>query len=111
MTTEVIASSIAGILFVTLLLTLLLKKRRETEPQVYEQREEPLNQTNNGLPSSKIGPPVSIDSNSSTTHHEKLLVEIETPPGGPKLPPEGLPPDWTSEQWQYYGQQYIDTKQ
>ena len=111
MTTEVIASSIAGILFVTLLLTLLLKKRRETEPQVYEQREEPLNQTNNGLPSSKIGPPVSIDSNSSTTHHEKLLVEIETPPEGPKLPPEGLPPDWTSEQWQYYGQQYLDTKQ
>ena len=27
---------------------------------------------------------------------------------GPPLPPEGLPVGWTMEQWQYYGQQYLD---
>jgi len=28
---------------------------------------------------------------------------------GPPLPPGGLPAGWTIEQWQYYGQQYLDT--
>ena len=28
---------------------------------------------------------------------------------GPPLPPGGLPAGWTMEQWQYYGQQYLDT--
>ena len=27
---------------------------------------------------------------------------------GPPLPPGGLPAGWTMEQWQYYGQQYLD---
>ena len=32
-------------------------------------------------------------------------------PAGPPLPPEGLPPGWTMEQWAYYGQQYLDRQQ
>jgi hypothetical protein len=27
---------------------------------------------------------------------------------GPPLPPDGLPPGWTMEQWSYYGQQWLD---
>jgi hypothetical protein len=27
---------------------------------------------------------------------------------GPQLPPGGLPSGWTMEQWNYYGQQYLD---
>jgi hypothetical protein len=27
---------------------------------------------------------------------------------GPPLPPEGLPSGWTTEQWQYYGQEHLD---
>ena len=30
----------------------------------------------------------------------------QVPPGAPPLPPEGLPPGWTMEQWAYYGHQY-----
>ena len=30
---------------------------------------------------------------------------------GPPLPPGGLPAGWTMEQWQYYGQQYLDQMQ
>ena len=30
---------------------------------------------------------------------------------GPPLPPGGLPAGWTLEQWQYYGQQYLDRMQ
>ena len=30
---------------------------------------------------------------------------------GPPLPPGGLPAGWTFEQWQYYGQQYLDRLQ
>ena len=30
------------------------------------------------------------------------------PASGPPLPPGGLPSGWTMEQWNYYGQQYLD---
>ncbi|RJU82386.1 MAG: hypothetical protein DWB99_04420 [Candidatus Poseidoniales archaeon] len=30
------------------------------------------------------------------------------PSSGPPLPPSGLPTGWTMEQWNYYGQQYLD---
>lgn len=30
------------------------------------------------------------------------------PSSGPQLPPGGLPSGWTMEQWNYYGQQYLD---
>ena len=33
-------------------------------------------------------------------------VTQQVPPGAPPLPPEGLPPGWTMEQWAYYGHQY-----
>jgi len=29
-------------------------------------------------------------------------------PAAPPLPPGGLPAGWTMEQWNYYGQQYLD---
>ena len=32
----------------------------------------------------------------------------EAPSAGPHLPPEGLPDGWTMEQWEHYGQQYLD---
>lgn len=30
-----------------------------------------------------------------------------TPSSGPPLPPEGLPPGWTQEQWAWYGENYL----
>ena len=33
-------------------------------------------------------------------------VAQQVPPGAPPLPPGGLPPGWTMEQWAYYGHQY-----
>ena len=34
------------------------------------------------------------------------------PPGmGPPLPPEGLPPGWTMEQWNYYGAEYLKRRE
>ena len=38
--------------------------------------------------------------------------EIETqesPQSSPPLPESGLPPGWTMEQWEYYGQQHLDS--
>ncbi len=29
---------------------------------------------------------------------------------GPPLPPTGLPEGWTMEQWEHYGQQYLDSQ-
>ena len=33
------------------------------------------------------------------------------PPMMPPLPPEGLPPGWTMEQWHYYGAEYLSRRQ
>jgi len=43
---------------------------------------------------------------SSTTVEESIEPVIEYQ--GPPVPPAGLPVGWTMEQWQYYGQQYLD---
>jgi hypothetical protein len=29
---------------------------------------------------------------------------------GPPVPEEGLPEGWTMEQWQYYGQEWLDSQ-
>ena len=29
---------------------------------------------------------------------------------GPPLPPEGLPPGWTMEQWAWYGEDYLNNR-
>ena len=34
-------------------------------------------------------------------------IAAPTVPSGPPLPPTGLPPGWTMEQWQYYGHQWL----
>lgn len=41
---------------------------------------------------------------------EPTVVPETAPPqsAGPPLPPEGLPDGWTMEQWQHYGQKYLD---
>ena len=61
------------------------------------------------------GPPVS-----TTSHHKEVPTIAQdtaldepsapqhSPLSGPPLPEDGLPPGWSEEQWQYYGQQYLD---
>ena len=43
---------------------------------------------------------------------EPVAMPESTPPApvstGPPLPPGGLPDGWTMEQWEHYGQQYLD---
>ena len=99
---EVLATSIAGILFIAILLTLLLRKRThnnasdESELNVKELPEMLYDDVSRGPPISTTTQVATPTSNTNT---------------GPELPPEGLPPNWTMEQWQYYGQQYLDAKQ
>ena len=38
------------------------------------------------------------------------VPKVPTPPqvpAGPPLPPSGLPPGWSMEQWQHYGHQWL----
>ena len=101
MNAEVLATSIAGFLFAAVILTLLLRKRsnRETE-EMYDSHPKtiPVFET----VELEQGPPI------SSPTPEPSPVPLLT---GPEVPAEGLPAGWSMEQWQYYGQQYLDTKQ
>jgi hypothetical protein len=111
MSSEMIATSIAGVLFVAVLMTLLLRKKRgDTESDEPKYLEPLLEQPSNGPPVSSNGPPVSTIakiSRAQETHSVIPTVPVQTTP---QLPPEGLPHGWTVEQWQYYGHQYNDTE-
>ena len=42
------------------------------------------------------------------SYSSDLTGEVPPPPPmTPPLPPEGLPPGWTMEQWHYYGAEYL----
>jgi uncharacterized membrane protein len=101
MNSEVLATSIAGFLFAAILLTLLLRKRSGTQiEELYASEPQSIPQLDT---SAQVqGPPIS-----SPTQEPSLVPQHS----GPELPLEGLPAGWTMEQWQYYGQQYLDTKQ
>ena len=36
--------------------------------------------------------------------------QILNPSQSPSLPPEGLPPGWTMEQWHWYGEDYLQNR-
>ncbi|MCH2649537.1 MAG: hypothetical protein MKZ57_06960, partial [Candidatus Poseidoniaceae archaeon] len=36
-----------------------------------------------------------------------VIAQAPTMPQSPPLPPEGLPPGWTMEQWNWYGDDYL----
>jgi len=110
--TETIATSIAGILFVAVLLTLLLRKRNSNiESDDFQNFELHAQLTPNGPPVTSSGPPVSFSTASVATQVTHSNDQTEKVHSIPQLPPSGLPNDWTMEQWKYYGQQYLDTKQ
>ena len=64
-----------------------------------------------GPPVSTSGPPVSSTGFTSITADDVHSVDSKLEQNGPQKPIDGLPDGWTIEQWQYYGQQYLDTKQ
>ena len=110
MSSEMIATSIAGVLFVAILMTLLLRKRRgETEYDDSNGLEPQPEQAPSGPLVSSKGPPVSnnVETTSAYQTHSQATVPVQT---SPQLPPEGLPLGWTIEQWHYYGHQYNDTE-
>ena len=49
----------------------------------------------------------------AAAYHQPAPVPVQPvapiiPAAGPPLPASGLPPGWSMEQWNYYGQQYLD---
>ena len=103
-TTALLGGGLGGLVFLGAVILLLRGRASHEEDEEF---------TSHSL----AGPPV------STLQAEKNVPELdETQPGtesvdvegptiqsaSPPLPEGGLPPGWTQEQWQYYGQQYLD---
>ena len=56
------------------------------------------------------GPPISGPPISTSIAHEQTIPQAQNNHDNniPPIPETGLPSGWTMEQWQYYGQQYLD---
>ena len=96
-----------GGLLIVLGLSVLLMRRRTIGPSEYEEELQQVTQP--------AGPPVSTTSSAKevpgiepeTTPAEPLSPNLQVV-AGPPIPEGGIPAGWTQEQWQYYGQQYLD---
>ena len=84
------------VIVVIILITINRTRMKISDEEIIESK--PIN----GPPIS--GPPI------SQTIDQPVTIEMSSsePTHGPPIPEEGLPPGWTIEQWQYYGQQYLD---
>ena len=94
--------SFSSILVILSIMLLLRRNRKE-----YDYAEEVKPQIT-GPPIS--GPPISTASVSQQAPpiNDHATNQVDGTSTGPAVPETGLPPGWTMEQWQYYGQQYLD---
>ncbi len=98
MSTTMLIGGGAGILVFIVMLLLLMGRRPSDEEKTFDS--EPLQ---------SAGPPISSAPAAHAEPQVEEVVEQDTVSAtGPPLPPEGLPPGWSEEQWAYYGQQYLD---
>ena len=98
---------IGGVISISAILVIVsavLLMRRKHE----ENYDDDTNQSMSGPPIS--GPPISTvnQSLSSNVSQNDSNPQVDAMSISPPLPDTGLPPGWTLEQWQYYGQQYLD---
>ena len=96
-TSPIIVFPILGLVIVVIILITINRTRMKiSDEEIIESK--PIN----GPPIS--GPPISQTINQPAT----IEMSSSEPSHGPPIPEEGLPSGWTIEQWQYYGQQYLD---
>ena len=127
------AGSLAILVFIALIAVLIRKRTSELEIdyEAVEEREEVVISSPIGPPISQVsGPPASqqqptpltpsvsdtdqpANAPSGPPSNEAFSTPEEVQPveqiiAGPQLPESGLPAGWSEEQWQHYGQQYLD---
>lgn len=56
----------------------------------------------------RMAPPAGLPPLGLPPAPSKPVPNLPPPQAGPPLPPAGLPEGWTMEQWQHYGQQWLD---
>ena len=99
---------VAGVIFVALALGLMMRRGEETK--LYDSEAQwsegtlPIHDT---VANSMYGGAAPI----FQQQMPQPVVPVQPVVAGPPLPPSGLPAGWTMEQWQYYGQQYLDQMQ
>jgi hypothetical protein len=121
------AGGLAMLVFIALIAVLI--RKRTTEMEIDDEAvEEAVISTTIGPPISQVsGPPTSqqqptsfssltdqpTNAPSGPPSNESFSSQEEVQPveqiiAGPAIPESGLPVGWSEEQWQHYGQQYLD---
>ena len=111
LSTNMIAGSIAGLLAIAILSVLFLRSRNKKNLDDEEISVNTQTPTASGPPIS--GPPASTFTQNVNPNNEQIIANNNSQnhaiiSSGPPIPASGLPQGWTHEQWQYYGQKYLD---
>ena len=98
MNAQMIAIGGGGLLLVAAAVALLMFRSSENEEVIHDEDGK----------TRPTGPPVTVQSSPES----QTPVQGAGPPvsvqRGPPLPSSGLPAGWTMDQWEHYGQQWID---
>lgn len=99
---------VAGVIFVALALGLMVRRGEDTKLYDSEaQWSEGMLPIHDTVANSMYGGAAPI----FQQQMPQPVAPVQPVFAGPPLPPSGLPAGWTMEQWQYYGQQYLDQMQ
>ena len=74
-----------------------MKKGKRKRKSVWEDGDAPL-----------IEAPLEAPNMGDFGSSEDFSLEVEQLLSSPPIPEDGLPEGWTEEQWQHYGQQYLE---
>ena len=109
--TTLIGGGIGALVFVAGLLFVLRGRANDEEiPELSEMSQQgpPVTETTNEKVVPNVATAVPLQAGPPASAGPPVSSSPPTPAAGPPLPEGGLPAGWTQEQWEYYGQQYLD---
>ena len=106
MSGTIVAAGGGGLLIVLALMVLFIRRRPDGPIEDEDELQQSVQQA--GPPVSTATPAKEIPELEEESSHTEPPITGVVAPSGPPIPEGGIPAGWTEEQWQYYGQQYLD---
>ena len=96
-------------------ITVLIRRQNGVGDSIFFEDEDENQWDDSGISETKFTPAIPEESVPQSVPESSASAEVaqspEQPSGGPPLPESGLPDGWTMEQWNHYGNQWLENNQ